>query len=340
MLIMYVLYIVVMKFNVQLREVFVSKFPVEKWGLEGPETAHQDEYDDVSMGGANGQPPTSGQVSFDRKDSWQERDTWQAQSSFGAGTSAPGYGAVADDWGTSQFTSAPQTDSWTGAPMAKSYPKGYLPPMQDPNKFSLFEAANTIIIKHKRLFRPKRRFIAAANLVIIKNNKNKIAKRLKIVKKAGPSKAEQKRFMSQARQDTVIGNRKPSIAPDPKEWLSAPNPMVVGWLPVITWSLTYPLNAALFYTIPDCKKRPMLFLVTFLMAVLWTAILSYVMVWMVVLIGFTFGIPDSVMGITFLAAGTSIPDAYASIHVARAGQADMAVSNSIGSNVFDILIGN
>ena len=75
------------------------------------------------------------------------------------------------------------------------------------------------------------------------------------------------------------------------------------------------------------------------MSVLWTAIFSYIMVWMVTLIGFTFGIPDSVMGITFLAAGTSIPDAYASIHVARAGQADMAVSNSIGSNVFDILVG-
>lgn len=45
------------------------------------------------------------------------------------------------------------------------------------------------------------------------------------------------------------------------------------------------------------------------------------------------------MGITLLAAGTSVPDAYASVHVARAGQPDMAVSNSIGSNVFDILIG-
>lgn len=63
------------------------------------------------------------------------------------------------------------------------------------------------------------------------------------------------------------------------------------------------------------------------------------MVWMVTLIGFTFGIPDSIMGITFLAAGTSVPDAYASLHVAKLGQADMAVSNSIGSNVFDILVG-
>ena len=37
----------------------------------------------------------------------------------------------------------------------------------------------------------------------------------------------------------------------------------------------------------------------------------------VALIGFTLGIPDSIMGITFLAAGTSVPDAYASIHVAK-----------------------
>lgn len=38
---------------------------------------------------------------------------------------------------------------------------------------------------------------------------------------------------------------------------------------------------------------------------------------MVTLIGFTLGIPDSVMGVTFLAAGTSIPDCYSSIHAAR-----------------------
>ena len=44
---------------------------------------------------------------------------------------------------------------------------------------------------------------------------------------------------------------------------------------------------------------------------------SYIMVWMVTLIGYTFGIPDSVMGVTFLAAGTSVPDCYSSIHAAR-----------------------
>ena len=83
------------------------------------------------------------------------------------------------------------------------------------------------------------------------------------------------------------------------------------------WAVQAPLHAALFYTIPDCKAKSNMFLVTFFASITWTAIFSYIMVWMVTLIGFTFGIPDSIMGITFLAAGTSVPDAYASLHVTK-----------------------
>lgn len=45
------------------------------------------------------------------------------------------------------------------------------------------------------------------------------------------------------------------------------------------------------------------------------------------------------MGLTLLAAGTSVPDLLSSIIVAMQGKGDMAVSSSIGSNIFDILIG-
>lgn len=45
------------------------------------------------------------------------------------------------------------------------------------------------------------------------------------------------------------------------------------------------------------------------------------------------------MGLTFLAAGTSIPDLITSVLVARKGFGDMAVSSSIGSNMFDVTIG-
>lgn len=37
------------------------------------------------------------------------------------------------------------------------------------------------------------------------------------------------------------------------------------------------------------------------------------------IIGYTLGIPDVIMGITFLAAGTSVPDCIASLIVARQG---------------------
>ena len=43
------------------------------------------------------------------------------------------------------------------------------------------------------------------------------------------------------------------------------------------------------------------------MSTVWIAAYSYMMVWMVCLIGYTVGVADTIMGITFLAAGTSIP---------------------------------
>ena len=106
------------------------------------------------------------------------------------------------------------------------------------------------------------------------------------------------------------------------------------------WILMLPVTCLFYVTIPDCRKSrwEKWFLVSFFMSVLWIAALSYVLVWMVSIIGFTLGIPDVIMGLTFLAAGSSVPDGISSLIVARRGDGDMAVSNSIGSNVFDILL--
>ena len=43
------------------------------------------------------------------------------------------------------------------------------------------------------------------------------------------------------------------------------------------------------------------------------------------------------LALTVLAAGTSIPDLLGSLVVAKQGRGDMAVSNAVGSNIFDIL---
>uniref|UniRef100_A0AAR2JYT4 Sodium/calcium exchanger membrane region domain-containing protein n=1 Tax=Pygocentrus nattereri TaxID=42514 RepID=A0AAR2JYT4_PYGNA len=112
-------------------------------------------------------------------------------------------------------------------------------------------------------------------------------------------------------------------------------------LHVLKWLIAWPLSLLLFFTVPNCAtpRWERWFMVTFISSTLWIAGLSYIMVWMVTVIGFTLGIPDVIMGITFLAAGTSVPDCMASLIVARQGLGDMAVSNSIGSNVFDILVG-
>ena len=112
-----------------------------------------------------------------------------------------------------------------------------------------------------------------------------------------------------------------------------------GVIPKIAWILGMPVCLLFYITIPPCCKQRWSewFLVTFLMSVLWMGTLSYILVWMVCIVGGTFNIPDCVMGMTFLAAGSSIPDVMASVIVARQGQGDMALSNAIGSNVFDFL---
>ena len=55
------------------------------------------------------------------------------------------------------------------------------------------------------------------------------------------------------------------------------------------------------------------------------------MVWMADVIGQVAKIPIEIMGLTFLAAGTSVPDLITSVIVAKKGLGDMAVSSSIGN---------
>jgi Ca2+/Na+ antiporter len=107
------------------------------------------------------------------------------------------------------------------------------------------------------------------------------------------------------------------------------------------WFVGLPLSIAFWLTIPDCRREMFkkFWFFTFTNCIAWIAILSYFMVWMMERMGMMYGIPPSIMGLFILAAGTSIPDCLSSIAVARRGHGDMAVSSSIGSNIFDVLIG-
>lgn len=89
----------------------------------------------------------------------------------------------------------------------------------------------------------------------------------------------------------------------------------------------------------DIEKKEKGYQCTFALSILWIGIICIFMVECAERIGCLIGIKSLFMGLTVLAAGTSIPDALGSIASAKRGMGDMAVANAIGSNVFDILIG-
>lgn len=118
----------------------------------------------------------------------------------------------------------------------------------------------------------------------------------------------------------------------------APFKYFIGW---VLFVVSFPFICMFTWTIPDCSKphNRKYFLASFTMSIIWIAILSFGMVTLVGRSGCILSVDKFTMGLVVIAIGTSIPDALSSIIVARDGFGDMAVSNAIGSNVFDINLG-
>ena len=95
----------------------------------------------------------------------------------------------------------------------------------------------------------------------------------------------------------------------------------------------------LSYVIPKPSKKNGNYLKTFLLSVAFLAFLSYFLVESGVSLGHSLNINPTIIALTILAAGTSVPDLVSSVIVAKRGKGDMAVANAVGSNIFDILIG-
>ena len=120
-----------------------------------------------------------------------------------------------------------------------------------------------------------------------------------------------------------------------------------GIIPKINWFLLLPITLPLYITVPDVrwhsgkcvKSYQSCYAVTFFLSIVWIAVYSFFMVWFITCLGDFMGLSQEVMGVTFLAAGTSVPDLISSVLVAKEGHGDMAVSSSIGSNIFDVTVG-
>ncbi|CAD5117580.1 DgyrCDS6338 [Dimorphilus gyrociliatus] len=248
---------------------------------------------------------------------------------------------------------------------------GLLPPSAprkfygDPNAYEMYENSKTnksqdikVLAVDKFAMKPGRMSFADICLRVMKGKEFKpktrfkfitfilIAERKKLLQDPGFKRRQKqmKTLSFDASTDSYTkAVRTNSDKPETEKErpLFRPPKIEEGLLKIAGWLALLPASIVFFFTVPDCKRKRFegWYAATFMLSIAWIAILSYIMVWMVTLIGYTMGIPDSIMGITFLAAGTSVPDAMSSVMVARQGMGDMAISNTIGSNVFDILIG-
>lgn len=142
---------------------------------------------------------------------------------------------------------------------------------------------------------------------------------------------------------SVFFERTKKIGDDDDEPLWAPLlfPDDAGIFGIIWHLIKLPIVACLTFTVPNVERpgNDRWCYLAFILAIVWIGVFAYFMVAWTELIGNTIGVPHVVMGYTVLAAGTSVPDLISSVIVTRQGSGDMAISSSIGSNIFDITVG-
>lgn len=102
--------------------------------------------------------------------------------------------------------------------------------------------------------------------------------------------------------------------------------------------VTLPVLLPIYVSMPVPHKNPEMYMVTILLATAWLAVCSFLMASAADTAGCLMNISSAVIGLTVGAAGTSLPNMFASMLVARQGYADMAISNAFGSNIFNIFI--
>ncbi|MBP9691427.1 calcium/sodium antiporter [Candidatus Woesebacteria bacterium] len=98
------------------------------------------------------------------------------------------------------------------------------------------------------------------------------------------------------------------------------------------------INSILAKSFPNLDKHPQKYVTVFAISILFIVALSWVLVEVAILLAHDLGIPEVIIALTILAGGTSIPDLLSSLIVAKQGRGDMAVSNAVGSNIFDIFV--
>lgn len=93
-----------------------------------------------------------------------------------------------------------------------------------------------------------------------------------------------------------------------------------------------------FFWVPDPDKDKRWTVPVFLFSLAAIAGITYLVVEIAVLIAHDMQIPPTIIALTIMAGGSSVPEMIASYIVAKQGRSGMAISNAIGSNTFDVLM--
>uniref|UniRef100_A0A7S0JLW0 Sodium/calcium exchanger membrane region domain-containing protein n=1 Tax=Calcidiscus leptoporus TaxID=127549 RepID=A0A7S0JLW0_9EUKA len=110
----------------------------------------------------------------------------------------------------------------------------------------------------------------------------------------------------------------------------------------VAGGLVEPLNLALRITCPPCEHdsaHARWYPLTLAASFVWVSLFSTIIAAVVTRFGDLLGIPTSLLGMYVIAVGAEIPDTIQSVTVAKRGYGSMAVSNSTGSQIINILIG-
>lgn len=90
--------------------------------------------------------------------------------------------------------------------------------------------------------------------------------------------------------------------------------------------------------VPDVERHPRWTVPVFLMSLGGIGFCCYWLVLAAEAFAIQVGIEATIVALTVLAGGTSLPEVLASAIVSRQGRGDMAIANALGSNIFDILV--
>ena len=109
-----------------------------------------------------------------------------------------------------------------------------------------------------------------------------------------------------------------------------------------------PFEAAYSWTIPNVvvlqdddtswRNRRSTVILAAISSIVWIGVLTWIIVAIAEKAANCIGVDATLTGVSVLAIGSSLPDLFSSLIVAREGKGGMAVANALGSNIFDILI--